>query len=446
MKQAGKISLYTATAIVVANMIGTGVFTSLGYQVMDIKSVFPLLMLWVTGGVTALAGALSYGELAATLPRSGGEYHFLRETWHPAVGFVAGWVSLTVGFAAPTALAAMALGHYAHSVLPGVNASLLAAAVVLCLTAIHATSKNFGSYFQNIFTTIKVIIIIVFIGVAFTIEVPQNITILPQKGDWELLLSPGFAVSLIYVSYAYTGWNAAAYITSEMDNPRKNVPLALLQGTFLVMLLYVLLNYVFLFTTPISELEGQVEVGYLASIRIFGPTGGKAMGLVIATLLVSTVSAMVFAGPRVMQMIGQDLPAFKLFAKTRNGIPANAVLLQAGLTLIFIVTSSFEQVLTYAGFTLSLITFLTVSGLFVLRIRRKDLERSFKVPLYPFTPAVFLLLVGWTLTFLLREKPLESLAGLATVCAGLGIFFLLKKPEQSDDTAPSSPEPEEERR
>ena len=147
-----------------------------------------------------------------------------------------------------------------------------------------------------------------------------------------------------------------------------------------------------------------------------------------------------------MQMIGQDLPAFKLFAKTRNGIPANAVLLQAGLTLIFIVTSSFEQVLTYAGFTLSLITFLTVSGLFVLRIRRKDLERSFKVPLYPFTPAVFLLLVGWTLTFLLREKPLESLAGLATVCAGLGIFFLLKKPEQSDDTAPSSPEPEEERR
>jgi len=426
-----KISLYTAMAIVVANMIGTGVFTSLGYQVLDIQSIFPLLMLWVVGGVTALCGALSYSELSAALPRSGGEYHFLRETYHPAVGFIAGWVSATVGFAAPTALAAMALGQYAESVVPFLSAKWLALAVVVLLTVIHSSSKNFGSYFQNIFTSIKVLIILAFIAMALLIDAPQPINVLPQPGDWQTLASPAFAVSLIYVSYAYTGWNAAAYITSEMQNPKRNVPLALIIGTFLVMVLYVLLNFVFLYTTPIPKLAGQVEIGYISAVQVFGPFGGKVMGLVIATLLISTVSAMIFAGPRVLQVIGQDLRFFGFLSKTRNDIPLNAVLFQGGLSAVFILTGSFDQVLTYAGFTLSFVTFLTVGGLFVLRIRKPRLPRPFKVPLYPVTPALFMVLVLWTLVFLLRDKPTESLLGFLTVVVGLLVYAGVKRKEKA---------------
>ncbi|UZR92635.1 APC family permease [Chondrinema litorale] len=427
-----KISLYTATSIVVANMIGTGVFTSLGYQVIDIKSVFPLLILWVVGGITALCGALTYGELAASLPRSGGEYNFLREIYHPSIGFVSGWVSATVGFAAPTALAAMALGKYAESVLPQLNATYLAAIVVIGLTILHASNKNFGSKFQNLFTTVKVILIFLFIGAGFFIEIPQSITILPQPGDFEILLSPAFAISLIYVSYAYTGWNAAAYITSEMENPKKNVPLALFQGTLLVMVLYVLLNFIFLYTASMSSLEGQIEIGYISAIQVFGETGGKLMGITISLLLISTVSAMVFAGPRVMQVMGEDISFFSFLSKTKNDIPRNAIIFQSVLTLLFIFSSSFDQALTFAGFTLSLNTFLTVAGVFVLRIKKPALARPFKVPGYPITPLIFLILVGWTLIFILRDKLTESLVGLATVFAGFIIYFLIIRNKKSD--------------
>ena len=425
--QKNKISLYTATSIVVANMIGTGVFTSLGYQVIDIKSILPLLMLWIVGGVTALCGALSYGELAASIPRSGGEYHFLREIYHPSIGFVAGWVSATVGFAAPTALAAMALGKYANSVLPQVNPTYLAAFIVVAVSILHGTNKNFGSKFQNLFTTVKVILIALFIMAGFFIEVPQNISLLPVEGDFATLFSPAFAVSLIFVSYAYTGWNAAAYITGEMENPQVNVPKALVQGTLLVMVLYVLLNFIFLYTASMSSLEGQVEIGYISAIQIFGETGGKIMGLTISLLLISTVSAMVFAGPRVMQVMGEDIKIFRFLSKTKNDIPQNAVIFQGVLTLVFIFSSSFDQALTFAGFTLSLVTFLTVAGVFVYRVKKPELHRPFKTPGYPFTPFIFLCLVGWTLVFILRDRPVESAAGLATVSLGLLIYFLINK-------------------
>lgn len=424
-----KISLSTATAIVVANMIGTGVFTSLGFQIIDIKSVFPLLLLWVVGGVIALCGAFSYGELAASLPRSGGEYHFLREVYHPSLGFVAGWVSATVGFAAPTALAAMALGKYATSVLPQLNPTILAASVVLVTTLLHSVNKNIGSKFQVLFTSIKVVLILVFIGAGFFIEIPQNTLQLPTSEDFSTLLSPAFAIALIYVSYAYTGWNAAAYITGEMEKPQKNVPKALVQGTLLVMVLYVLLNFIFLYTASMSSMEGRVDIGYISATQIFGETEGKIMGLTISLLLVSTVSAMIFAGPRVMQVMGEDLRLFKVFAKTKNGIPRNAVFFQSALSLLFIVSASFDQALTFAGFILSFITFLTVAGVFVLRIKKPDLERPFKIPGYPIPPLLFLGLVGWTLAFILKERPVESLAGLATVLLGLIVYFLIERKE-----------------
>ncbi|MCR5887622.1 amino acid permease [Hymenobacter sp. J193] len=420
-----KLSLLTGVAIVVASMVGTGVFTSLGFQVLGIQSGFALLMLWVVGGLIALCGALCYGELAAAMPRSGGEYHYLSQIYHPALGFLSGWVSATVGFAAPTALAAMALGRYAQSVWPALSPQWLSVGVVLALTAVHATNKQAGSRLQVIITTVKVLVLVLFIGAGLAAATPTDLAFVPQAADWQQLLSPAFAVSLVYVSYAYSGWNAAAYLTGEMANPQRNLPRILLLGTALVLLLYVGLNFVFLYSTPIPRLAGQVEVGFVAATEIFGSAAGRLMGGVIAVLLVSTVSSMIFAGPRIVQVMGEDLPPLRGLGKvSAAGIPVRATLLQTALTLLFLLTATFEQVLLYAGFVLSLFTFLTVLGLFVLRWRRPELPRPYRAWGYPITPLLFLALNGWTLWFIIDDKPRETGYGLLTLLVGLLVYYV----------------------
>jgi APA family basic amino acid/polyamine antiporter len=423
-----KISVLTGISIVVANMVGTGVFTSLGFQVTDIKSGFALLMLWAVGGLVALCGALSYGELATALPRSGGEYHYLSRIYNPAVGFLSGWVSSTVGFAAPTALAAMALGKYAGSVWPGLPPLLLPVGVVLALTAVHASSRRAGSRLQLVVTAVKVLVLVAFVGVGLVVAVPQGLSFAPSAEAGRELLSPAFAVALVYVSYAYSGWNAAVYATGEVQEPQRTLPRILLTGTALVLALYVALNFVFLYSTPIRKLAGQAEVGFIAGTELFGPLGGRLMGGLIAALLVSTISAMIFAGPRIVQVMGEDLPPLRPLAQlSAAGIPVRAMLLQTGLTLLFIVTATFEQVLLYAGFVLNLFTFLTVLGLFVLRWREPNLPRPYRAWGYPVTPLLFLALSAWTLWFIIHDKPTESLYGLLTVLAGLVPYALSRR-------------------
>jgi APA family basic amino acid/polyamine antiporter len=413
-------------------MVGTGVFTSLGFQVMGVKSIFALLMLWIIGGIMALCGALCYSELGAAMPRSGGEYTYLSKIYHPAVGFLSGWVSAIVGFAAPIALAAMALGMYVCTVFPNLNPTYIAASVVIGVTGIHSISVMVGSGFQNVFTTAKVILIIIFISLGFFMGEHQSINVLPSAGSWNEILSTSFAISLVFVSYAYSGWNASAYIASEIKNPQKNLPKSILTGTIIVLFLYVLLNFIFLYTVPISEMHDAkggpiVEIGALSAAKIFGVTGGNIMSIIISILLVSTISSMIFAGPRVTMSIGEDMSALKVLGmKTKRGIPFIAILLQSTIALILIFTSSFGAVLTFLGFTLTLFTTLTVLGLFILRLKQPDLPRPFKTWGYPVTPAIFLLLNLWILWFVVNDKPKESLAGLATVVIGLIIYFISK--------------------
>jgi len=427
-KSQAKIGFLTASSLVIANMIGTGVFTSLGFQVAEIKSIFPLLMLWFVGGIIALCGALTYGELGAAFPRSGGEYNLLYRIYHPSLGFLAGWVSTTVGFAAPTALAAIALGKYTSSVFPGVWIDHLAATTVVIFSVVHAYSIRLGSFFQNFFTILKVILILIFILAAFTIESSTSISVLPQPGDFFKLMSPAFAVSLVYVSYAYTGWNAAIYIVSEIKDPVKNLPKSLFLGSLLVLILYVLLNFVFLYTVPLEVLSGQVEIGFLSGTRIFGEAGGQIMALVIALLLVSTVSAMVFIGPRIIQVMGEDFPALHMLSrKSHRGIPVNAIIFQLGVTLIFIYSSTFEQVLIYAAFALILITTLAVGGVFFYRITQPDLPRPIKTWGYPYTPLLYVITNLWIMGFLMIDKTFESLVGLGIVTLGLLVYFLSER-------------------
>ncbi len=417
-----------AAAIVIANMIGTGVFTSLGFQLVEIQSVPVLLALWAVGGLAALCGALSYAELGAALPRSGGEYNFLSEIYHPIAGFISGWVSATVGFAAPTALAAMTFGSYLSAVFPQLSAIWLATGLIIVLALAHSRSHKSSGSTQYLFTVLKIILIIGFATLALIFnDNPEPAQLLPAAGDGALLLSGAFAVSLIYVNYAYSGWNAATYISGELDEPQKSLPVVLIASTSVVGLSYLLLNYVFLAVAPMDAMVGKVEVGYVAASYAFGEAGATIMGVLLALLLVSTVSAMILAGPRVLHRIGEDFPLFRLLGRVNNdGIPATAVIVQAAVALAFLWTASFDRILVFSGATMALNTFFTVLGVFVLRWRRPDLERPFKTWLYPVTPLVFLGITGWTLLYIVLQRPVEATISLGIVVSG-ALFYLVSR-------------------
>ena len=256
----------TVIAVVIANMIGTGVFTSLGFQLLDIRSGFVILLLWTLGGLVALCGAMTYAELGAALPRSGGEYNFLTRIYHPAVRFAAGWVSATVGFAGPTALAAMTFAAYAASSVPGVAdpwlLKAIACGLIVVLTVVHGGRRAGSGGLQSLFTVLKLAVIVAFCVAALAIVgEPEPVRFTPAGVDLALLGSGAFAVSLIYVSYAYTGWNAATYLSGELEEPQRHLPWILTVGTLVVTLLYVALNFVFLRVTPMDAMIGQLEVG-----------------------------------------------------------------------------------------------------------------------------------------------------------------------------------------
>ena len=429
MAPESKFSPATAVAVVVANMIGTGVFTSLGFQLLEIQSGFVLLMLWAVGGVAALCGALCYAELGAALPRSGGEYNFLGRIYHPAVGFVSGWISATIGFAAPTALAAITFGVYLSSVFTALSPVPCATVLVVGLTLAHMGSRRGSGGVQRWFTGLKVAFIVAFCAAALWLAGDgQPISFLPASGDGALLASGAFAVALIYVNYAYTGWNAVTYLSSELRQPQRVLPAVLALGTGTVAVAYLLLNFTFLYAAPVEALAGELEVGYVAAEHVFGTSGAGIMGVALALLLVSTVSAMIMAGPRVLQVIGEDFRAFRLLARTNSqGLPSVAVASQSALALAFIWTASFESILVFAGFTLGLSTLLTVAGVVVLRIRQPELTRPYRVTAYPLPALVYLAITAWTLAYILKERPYEALLGLALIGAGAALYGISRR-------------------
>jgi len=423
----------TATAIIIANMIGVGVFTALGYQLADIDSLFAIMMLWVIGGLAALCGALSYAELGASLPRSGGEYTFLGEAYHPAAGFISGWVSATIGFAAPTAVVAIAFAKYSGAILPGGLSDpaqkALACALVIILALLHARSRRISGTTQTAFTAIKIVLIAAFILAAFALTAsPQALNLMPRASDPGVMLNVPYGVALIYVSYAYTGWNAATYISGELERPQRDLPRILLTGTAIVTVLYVLLNLAFLYAAPAEALRGKVEIGYIVADHIFGPTGGRLVGGMLALLLISTVSAMTLAGPRALQAVGQDYRAMSWLGRsTAEGVPWAAILFQSGIAVFFILTQTFDQILVFAGAMLAFNSLLAIAGLFVLRWRQPDLPRPYKTWGYPIVPLIFLIITAVTLVFVVMDRPKAALGGLGLIAVGFAFWALSER-------------------
>lgn len=444
----GTVPWITATAIVIADMVGVGVFTSLGFQVADIRSGFSLLVLWVVGGVVAICGAFCYAELAAMLPRSSGEYNFLRRIYHPAFGFVAGWLSATVGFSAPIALAAMAFGSYFTAAAPGLPPHVLGIAVnwplVLGLamtwlaSLVHLCGVRFGGAYHNVWTALKLAFIVVFIIAGFTLGDRQAISFAPSSVDVTYIGAAPFAISLVFVMYSYSGWNAATYIVGELREPSRNLPRALFVGTGIVIALYVLLNAVFLITTPAKELAGQIDVAIISGKHVFGEFGGRIVGALICLGLVSSISAMTWIGPRVTMTMGEDMPLLRLFSrKSKQGVPTYAILFQLLVANLLLLTQSFEAVLDFIQFSLAFCSFFAVLGLIKMRISHPNLARPYRAWGYPVTPIIFLSVTLFMMYYLIVNRPLQSLAGVAMMSAGLIIFYasrLLSNVPSSDIT------------
>ncbi|MBI5485704.1 MAG: amino acid permease [Deltaproteobacteria bacterium] len=428
-----RLGLATATLVVVANMVGTGVFCTSGLLLDSLATPGAVLLVWLVGGLVALCGALCYGELATISSRNGGEYRFLSDAFHPAVGFVAGWLSLVVGFAAPIAASGLAFGTYLHAAAPAVPSVAAGAALVLLASVAHAAGVVTGARLQNAVTVLNVAFIVAFTAAAAWVLPAGRLERLAPSGD--AVTGSGFAVGLILVSYAYSGWNGAAYLAGEIREPVRTLPRALALGTGIVTLLYLALNAVFLLGPAPGELRGVVEVGHRAAADIFGPGAGRVVSALIACVLVSSVGSLAMVGPRVYEAMGEDYPALRfLRLRGEGGGPWASIALQGALALALLLTSSFGALLLYVGILLSAMAALTVAALFVLRRRGAGAAGGYRTWGYPLTPAVFLLFSAWAIAHSLVDRPVVAALAAATIASGLLLYRLVRTNNSSRTT------------
>ena len=439
----------SAAALVIANMVGAGIFTTTGFQAADLGNPILILMLWVVGGILALLGALCYAELGAMMPEAGGEYVYLRETYGPAFGFMSAFVSFTAGFSAPIAAATESfviyLGNFIpflseeRMLLPGVGVvDVCAIGIVWLLVWIHMRAVRAGTGFNDFITAFKVagIVAILLAAAAFGRgDVSHLVTPSPGFASIERpQLFAAFGTSLIFVMFCYAGWNAAAYVAGEMEDPQRDLPRALLLGTAVVVLLYLGLNAVYFYGADVDELAGQVEVGVVASRHLFGDWGVDLVTIVLCTSIFASASAMTLAGPRVYYALGKDFSPFAFLARMRStGAPVVALVAQGVVTSVIILSGRVDQIQQYAGFTLSLFASLAVSCVIVLRIRRPDAPRPFRAWGYPLSPVLFVAVSVWMMFWAFRGRPVESTLAFLTVLLGGIIFGVSQSRRKSEE-------------
>lgn len=434
------LGLGAAVAVVVSNVIGSGIFMTSGFLAQDLKSPSLLLLIWVLGGGLALAGALCYGELGARFPRSGGEYVFLREVYGPLPAFLTGWASFLVGFAAP--IAASAIGFTAHlsyfypALAPRAGSrfglsQVVAVLTIVALSLIHRRTAAVGARFHVGVTVVKVTLISLLIFGAPAVgsgAIAHFRETAPV--DWSTAL-PGLAVGLIFVMFSYSGWNAAAYIGEEIKDASRALPRALLQGTLIVIAVYVGLNAVYLYALPIGDMMGVLKVGERAAHALFLTRAAPFFSLLIMASMLGSVSAMVIAGPRIYFAMARD--GLFVFPKAVSRIhprfetPSTAILLQAVWASVLAVLGGFEQLITFSGVVLLLFTAWTISGLFLLRRDPKDRHDGYRTWGYPWTPAAFLLVIAWALVYNLFYRTFESLIGLGICALGVPAYYAFKR-------------------
>lgn len=437
-KTLGPVSL---SNIVVANMIGAGIFTTSGLLLRDLGHPLLMLALWVVGGLIALCGALSYGELGAAFPRAGGEYYFLSRLFHPLAGFLSGWVSFFVGFSAPIAASAVGFSEYLSrafpvlneplelgvTVLPVVTRKAIAILVILTFTLVHVQGLKPGARVQNVLTTGKVGLILFLVAIGFA----------SSRGSWSHFTSGEWlpadfsslkviGLSLMWIMFAYSGWNASAYLGSEIKNPRRDLPLSLLLGTGVVILLYLGLNLLYVYAVPPAEMRGVISVGGLAAGKLLGAGWERFLSIMIAFALFSSLSAFIIIGPRVYYAMASDRLFFPFAARVHpvSRVPALSIWLQGAIAAVIVVSGTFEHILTYMGFSLGIFPILAVLGVFKLRKAHPD---NLKLPGFPLVQVIYLLAGVSILVLGLLQSPGPSAVAILTVLAGLPAYYFFRK-------------------
>ncbi len=430
-----QLRLFPTTNMVIASMVGTGIFTTSGLLMADLYNPLLMIILWVIGGVIALCGALCYGELGATYPEAGGEYIFLNHLYHPIYGFLAGWVSLFVGFSAPIAAASLGCSEYLWEAIPALTSwgnpalfkRLVAIAIIIGFTLLHLRGLKIGVLIQNWLVVLKVLLIVVLVITGFTIGRGSlsNFS-LGRAFTFDFAGLKTVGLSLMWIMFAYSGWNASAYLGSEIRDPERNLPRSLIIGTGIVMLLYLLLNLLFIYSAAPAEMSGEIPIGGLAAGNLFGPGMRRLISLLIAFALLSSISAFIILGPRIyyamarkghfFSMAGRVHPVFKA--------PSGSIILQCCIALVMVLSGTFDQILTYMGFALGIFPLFAIFGLF--KLRRRGLSRA-PIPFFPLIPIIYLLISSAILVLAYFERPVESSIALATVLTGIPVYYMFTR-------------------
>jgi APA family basic amino acid/polyamine antiporter len=429
-----KLKLFSLTNIVIGDMIGAGIFTTSGLLLAQLHNPLLLLILWIVGGSIALSGALSYGELGAKFPEAGGDYAFLSRLFSPLFGFLSGWVSFLVGFSAPVAASSLAFSEYMIRIVPpgdmpeeiDLLKKAMAVGIILVFTLIHYFGLRSGSRVQNFLTVLKIGLILVFVIAGFAFGEGSFGHFRPQDGDsFPATNAKTIGLALMWILFAYSGWNASTYVGSEVYNPVKNIPRSLLIGTFSVTVLYLLLNILYVYAVAPLEMKGVISIGGLTANNLFNRSMDQLFSLFIALILLSAISVLTIIGPRVYFAMAQSGHFFGMARRiNRSRVPGISILMQSSLAIIYVISGTFDQIITFLSFSLGIFPILVVIGVFKLRMQKQSVMR---MPGYPLLPAFFILSSAIILVLAFLERPVESSIALGVVIVGIPTFYLLRR-------------------
>jgi APA family basic amino acid/polyamine antiporter len=431
-----------ASAIVISNVIGVGIFTTPGFVAAMVPSTAAMLGVWAFGGALAFAGALAYAELAAWRPQAGGEYVYLRESFGSLAGFLTGWTSFVAGFSGAIAAGAVAVAVYVDKFIPGAGddtviagwsfgpfgiavstRALVAISTIVLMALVQARGVRPGRLLQNSLTTLKVAGLVGFVVAGMIVaQSPASPTVVTYRPP-----ANGWLIAMVPVMFSYTGWNAAVYVAEEVRDPTRNVPIALGLGTTCVVALYLALNALYLRVVPHNELIGAIGVGEIAAGRLFGSAAAAMFAGLAILIILSSLSAWTLTGPRIYFAMARDGVFLASAARVhpRYRTPAVAIFAQTLWSALLVLSGTFEQLLTYTGFSVILFSALAVLSLFFVRIRGKDTD-TFRAWGYPWAPAIFCAVSFAIVVNTIVSAPGPAFAGLGVIAAGVPVYWWTK--------------------
>lgn len=445
-----KLGLFDAVMLISGDMIGTGIFISTGVIAATLPSPGGVLLVWIFGGLLALTGALSCAELSASLPYAGGDYNYIKEAYGKLMGFLSGWSSFLVTFSGAIAFLAVTFTGFMSFFIPVLGAeetffsaviagltikitpgTIFSMAVVILISVIHCIGVRLGTLMQNILSLLKIgaLLGIILLGSFFGKGDSAHFSPL---FDWEKITNFSvFAAAFIPVIFAYSGWNAVIYIAGEVKNPERNLPRALLMANLIVIALYLAINMIYIYAVPVTEMKGALRVSEVATTALFGYQTSVWITAVITVSILGALNVVTMLGPRIYYAMARDGVFFKGLAQVHPtfNTPVNAIILQAVWACFLLVTGTFGTLFTYVSVIITLFSAFTVSSVIVLRYKRPDLKRPYKLWGYPVVPLLFIAIHLWIVWGSVTEKPFESLVGVIIVGLGIPAYFFWQKRE-----------------